>query len=227
MFNVEWENKILFHLNSFGDIQCLVCRQILKRGNKFTIRRHYDCCYSDLTLITGIERHQLISKSKKDIEIKNNLIANHRYDDNTFTDSQIKASYTIALALAKKGRPLEDGSFFKEMVLSILPFFGEAGKNFENIMKKIPLSPQTVTRRTEIIGTFLQNETNKRIEDAKFISVCFDESVNINDTSQMVICIRTIDQYFNFFEEILKLESFYGRVTGKQSLNLLKKMSYQ
>lgn len=128
---------------------------------------------------------------------------------------QLKASYLISLALAKKGRALEDGVFFKEMCLSVLNLFGEAGLVIENIMKDVPLSPQTVTRRIENIGLFLQAETNKKIQNAKYISVCFDESVDISSTSQMIICIRTVDNDFNAFEEILKLESFYGNVTGK------------
>lgn len=55
----------------------------------------------------------------------------------------------------------------------------------------------------------------ERIKNAKYLSISLDESVDIFDTSQMIYCIRTVDASFNAFEEILKLDSFYGSVTGK------------
>lgn len=216
MWNKEWENDFLFCLNVLNEAECLVCSQILKSKDRFHLQRHYNARHSDLHLVIGTERVQLILKLKEDLRIKySRLLNTHHEETNSVVDGQLKATYAIALALAKKGRPFEDGVFFKEICLSILPFFGDVGKKMEDIIKEMSLSPQTITRRSENIGLFIQKETNDRIKNARYVSVCFDESVDICDTSQMIICIRTIDNSFNSFEEILKLHSFYGNVTGE------------
>lgn len=216
MWNTDWEYDFLFSLNCRNKAECIVCNQVLKKMTAYSLKRHYGCCHSELHTVIGNNRTQLILKLKNKLRLKNNNIIHPSYKSNNITIcSQLKASYLISLGLAKKGRPLEDGVFFKEMCLSIMKLFGQPGQQVGNIIKDIPLSPQTVTRRIEDIGLFLQAESNEKIQNAKYISVCFDESVDLCDTSQMIICIRTVDNDFNSFEEILKLESFYGNVTGK------------
>lgn len=216
MWNIKWENQFLFCLNIFNEVECLVCNQKLKKVYAYSLQRHYDSCHSELHLVTGINRDRLISKLKENLQPKNKrLIRNSDIESDYSNYSKRKATYAISLMLAKKGRPIEDGILFKEMCFSILPLFGEVGKKMDNIIKELPLSPPTITRRIENIGHFIERETNERIKNAKYVSVCFDESVDIGDTSQMIICLKTVDNFFNSFEEIFKLESFYGHVTGK------------
>lgn len=215
MWDIGWENSFLFSLNIFNEAECLVCNQKIKEKFACNLKRHYNR-HSDMHSLTGIARSNLIIKLKEDLRIKYNQFMNTNHDQIiSSTSGQLKATYTISLALAKKGRPFEDGELWKEICISVFPFFGDVGKKMENIVNEMALSRNTIMRRTEKIGLFIQSETNERITNAKFVSVCFDESLDNNDTSQMIICIRTIDDNFNSFEEILKLESFYGNVNGE------------
>lgn len=124
MWKVEWEHLFLFSINTMNEAQCLVCNQKIKRMAAHSLKRHYEACHSEFHLINGIERNKLISKLKKEFRLKQNKIRS-ALNGNTSSSicSQIKVSYAVALGLAKKGRPFEDGEFFKEMCQSILPFF--------------------------------------------------------------------------------------------------------
>lgn len=225
MWDIKWEKTFLFTINVLNKAECLVCNQVLKRPVESSLKRHYNACHSDLHSVVGIHRNELISNLKKKFKVTNAPILNVLPSDidNSITCSQMKATYAITLALAKKGRPFEDGEFFKDICQSVMHLFGEPGQQILNIIKEIPLSSRTITRRTENIGLFIQSETNARIQNARYVSVCFDESNDICDTSQMIICIKTVDNYFNSFEEIFKLESFYGHVTGQTIYNAFER----
>lgn len=53
------------------------------------------------------------------------------------------------MALARKGRPLEDAIFFNDVSISVWEFFGEQTTEIVEIMRDIPLSRRTGTRRIE------------------------------------------------------------------------------
>lgn len=225
MWEVKWETLFLFSLNIFKQAECLVCNQVLKNMFASSLKRHYDRMHPEFHSVSGIERNELVKKLKDDFQLKNIYVRSRCANTaNTWaTDSHIKASYIVSLALAKKGRPFEDGKFFKDVFLSVVNLFGEVGKEMENILTEIPLSPSTIMRRIEDIGLYMQWQTSERIKNAKYLSICFDESVDISDTSQMIICVRSVDNFFNSFEEILKVESFYGNVTGEVIYNAFNK----
>lgn len=219
MWDIEWENLFLFSLNIFKEAECLVCNQVLKNMFASHLKRHYNRMHTEFHSVSGNERNQLIKKLKEDFRLKNLCIQNRCSNNSTNTDSQIKASYIISLELAKKCRPFEDGTFFKDLCFSVMNLFGEKGKEVGHIIAQIPLSPATITRRTEDIGLFIEWETKERFKNAKYFSVCFDESVDISDISQMIICVRMVDNYFNSYEQILNVESFYGNVNGEAIYN--------
>ena len=216
MWHKDWETEFLFALNILKEAQCLVCGQIIKKKCEYSLKRHYRSCHADLQSVTGGKRESLLKKLMQDFKAKNNirLIArNEKYPISG--NKQRKASYAIAIALAKKGRPFEDGEYFKDICELVLPIFGDAGLNIYQAVKELSLSARSITRRTEDIGLFIEKETNERLKRAKYISVCFDEGVDISETKQMIICVRAVDAFFNHFEAILKLHSFSGVATGE------------
>lgn len=123
--------------------------------------------HQELHAISGEERAQLLSKLKEEFRLKNLRLQN-KYAVSSVdpTDKQVKATYVLSLALAKKGRPFEEAEFFKELWLLIMPLFGEAGQQMADIMNVMSLSSQTITRRTEDIGQFIQWEAQERIKNA-------------------------------------------------------------
>lgn len=219
MWDVEWEN-LFFSLNVSNEAECLICNQVLKNMYRSYLKRHYDRFHGEMHSISESNRKQLLEKLKKDFRLKN-LRHNRRCASssiNCTVDQKVKATYIISLALARKGRPFDDGQFFKDTCLSIMYLFGETGQQMGDIINEMPLS-----RRTEDIGLFIKWETNERIKNAKYVSICLDESVDICDVSQMIICIRTVDNSFNSYEEILHVHSFYGNVTGAVIFEAFKK----
>lgn len=162
MWNIEWEHKFLFNFNIFNEAECLVCNQKIKKISAYSLRRHYNINHSEFHSLTGVERTKCIIKLRNDLNVKNKRILYKSKNNTIVSNSQLKASYIVALGLAKKGRPFEDGQFFKDLCLSILPLFGEAGEKVESAMNEIPLSAKTITRRTEDIGNFIKNETKKK-----------------------------------------------------------------
>lgn len=131
MWNEIWE--IEFALNLMNEAECLICSQ-----NKCEcyLKRHYDRCHSDKHSITGNERISFITKLKNNFRLKNerslNVMLNKH--ENISIINENKATYQISLALAKKGRPFEDGQFFKDICLAVMPYFGESGQNVSQIM---------------------------------------------------------------------------------------------
>lgn len=126
-----------------------------------------------------------------------------------------KASYIVALALAKQCRPLEDGIFFKNLVTDVLSCFGEKCYEAVRLCQNIPLSRNTITRRTEEISQFIHFAAKKRLQNCKYFSLSLDESTDINNICQLMICIKTVDENLTCFEEIFELVSLHGHVTGQ------------
>lgn len=223
MFQKEWENEFLFSVNVLNKIACLVCYREIKNITHSGLKRHYENCHSQFLTVAGNERAELVKKLKDDFRIyytrilyfANNKTNNSLDSQPSVSSVQLKASYAVALALAKNVRPFEDGDFFKEMCLSVLQLFGVAGLKLEALIVGLPLSAKTITRRTDDIGEFLKSETNQRIKNAKYISLCIDESVNQDRSRNMIICIKTVDNDFRTVEEFLKLESLSCSVSGK------------
>lgn len=140
MWNERWENEFLFTFNIFNEAECIVCNQKIKKIKASCLLRHYDSCHSELRSVTGNEREDYISKLKKRLQLKNNQILNSYNKNSNFSNcNPVKATYNIALALAKKGRPFEDGEYLKETFLSTLQYLGEPAQQTANIIKELPL----------------------------------------------------------------------------------------
>lgn len=99
--------------------------------------------------------------------------------------------------------------------------FEDKGKEMGKIMEQIPLSRRTVARRTEIISTFLYSCTKSRLLDCVFYSLCLDESTDINDLSQLIVCVKSVNQNLDTTEEMLLLESMHGHVTGENLYKII------
>ena len=115
-----------------------------------------------------------------------------------------KASYTVALALAKQCRPFDDGNFF-------LNFTTDALSSFRRKMSKSCI----ITRKTVEISKYIYNAAKNRLINCKYFSISLDESTDINNICQFLIYIKAIDANLNCFEEIFEVVSLHGHVTGQ------------
>lgn len=111
-----------------GDAQCVICYSIIRKQTYY-LRKHYYSCHGNYNNLTGGDRSLKLFELKAAFFLKFMVNETNTNDDNSFDETDIhynscqllrenvslplkKASYAVALALAKQCRPFEDGFFF-------------------------------------------------------------------------------------------------------------------
>ena len=119
VFQARWETDYL----------CLVCLETLSAMKYFNISRHYNT---------------LREKYKAAADLKSKVHQQRLFTRATTTkESSLKASYAVALELAKAKKPLSDGEIVKRSAVEMAKAFGDDNLNFETVS----LSRRTVSRR--------------------------------------------------------------------------------
>ncbi|GBN44999.1 General transcription factor II-I repeat domain-containing protein 2A [Araneus ventricosus] len=84
----------------------------------------------------------------------------------------------------------------------------------KNNFQTVSLSRKTVTSRIEAIDKNLTSQLESKIGQFKFCSIAMDESTDINDTAQLVLFIRGVDENFEITEELACMRSLKGTTKG-------------
>ncbi|GBN22918.1 General transcription factor II-I repeat domain-containing protein 2A [Araneus ventricosus] len=84
----------------------------------------------------------------------------------------------------------------------------------KNNFQTVSLSRKTVTSRIEAIDKNLTSQLESKIGQFKFCSIAMDESNDINDTAQLVLFIRGVDENFEITEELACMRSLKGTTKG-------------
>ncbi len=107
--------------------------------------------------------------------------------------------------LSKQWKPFSDG---EEIVKPCQQIFAKylCDKNIERKVGDIPLSKQSITRRTEELSLDVSEQVKGLAHACIFFSLALDESTGISDVAQLIIFIRGIDDNFHVFEELTGLE---------------------
>jgi len=222
MFNREWEYEFFFCENAAGGAECLICSRSIfaKRDN---IKQHYLKKHRDCISLSDDDR--MIKLFELKLARMKKLPSSNQEpppsETSTSSQAKLKASYIVSLELARKGRPLGDGTFFKEVAVSVLQCFGEEGHKMSKKVEEISLSRQTVTRRIQDTAAFLYSKAMYCILNSKCISLALDESIDLSDTSQLIICFRAVDENFNVTEDMLNLYPLHKRARGIELFNAL------
>ncbi|GFV49867.1 general transcription factor II-I repeat domain-containing protein 2A [Trichonephila clavipes] len=102
------------------------------------------------------------------------------------------ASYSAANAIARHGKPFQEGEFLKEAWLACVPsllMIFDKDKIIQRI-KDVPLSRNTMK---DIILKLAENVTDQQKNDvnsAPFISLCLDENIDINKSARLAVFAR-------------------------------------
>ena len=118
----------------------------------------------------------------------------------------------LAYKLAKHNKPFSDAEFVKECVLDAVDI---TCPEVRTKIEAISLSRRTIVRR---IGGIAQNLSEQLFEARKsfeWYSLALDESTDIEDTAQLLVFIRGIDENFEIKEELLSLEHLKDTTTGQ------------
>ena len=119
-----------------------------------------------------------------------------------------KASFVLAYKLAKHNKPFSYAEFVKECMLDAVD------PEVRTKIEAISLSRRTIVR---CIGGIAQNLSEQLFEAGKsfeWYSRALDESTDIEDTAQLLMFIRGIDENFEITEELLSLEHLKDTTTG-------------
>lgn len=205
--------KYFMITNAFGNSQCLLCYKTFREKKEYVLKRHYDSFHSIMNKFNDEEREEIFCKNKKIFleKLKGWLLGEEISESISEQKLKKEISSLISLDIVRQGRPFCDGIFIKEMLKKILQRL-----NYNlSFMDRLPLSRQTVVRRSVDLGTSVELSIREKLSTCEFFSFCLDESTDINDLCQLVICVRCVDIEYNVLETMFSLETFYGNVTGK------------
>ncbi|GFW10449.1 uncharacterized protein TNCV_892441 [Trichonephila clavipes] len=131
------------------------------------------------------------------------LIASAIKDRNKQSTSMLKyvsknchtsaASYSAANAIARHGKPFQEGEFLKEVWLacatSLFDDFDNKDKIIQRI-KDVPLSRNTMKDRILKLAENVTDQQKNDINSAPLISLCLDESIDITKSARLAVFAR-------------------------------------
>lgn len=212
--HVLWENEYLFAINNDNKPQCFVCYRTLDVLKKHNIQRHYETMHQHrYSHLVGEVRKNVVGSLKEIFQKKMAQEATQTTID--LPKSALKASYVASYNIAKQNKHFSEGEFIKQVTISMLECFGEKGKEFVEYIESVPLSQHIVESRIKDIEDILKNQVQNMMQDAEYYSIAISENIDLANTSQMLVCVRTINRHFGIHEELLKLVSFPGNTSGK------------
>lgn len=222
-FHTEWEHDYFF-TEVKGKCICLLCHASVAVGKKGNVERHFNTTHSKVN--TEFPANSTMRKEKVK-QLKNQLTS----QQSVFTKNSDKttavtlASYKISQVIAKNKKPFEDGEYIKESFVEAANCLFDGFKNKSEIMSAInslQLSARTVTRRVETMSEDVISQLKTDLKRCTFLSLQFDESTDISDTSQLALFVRMVFDDFTVKEELLKIIPLKGRTRGEDVFSSVK-----
>ncbi|GFY64669.1 proteinral transcription factor ii-i repeat domain-containing protein 2a [Trichonephila inaurata madagascariensis] len=106
---------------------------------------------------------------------------------NTEQESATRASFRVALEIAKRGKSFTDGEMIKECLIAVAE---EICPEKVNLFKSVSLSANTVARRVQDIAENISSQLYDKNGHHEWFSLALDESTDVSDTAQVLIFIR-------------------------------------
>ncbi|GFT33742.1 uncharacterized protein TNCV_4382621 [Trichonephila clavipes] len=104
-----------------------------------------------------------------------------------------EASYSAANAIARHGKPFQEGEFLKEAWLACAPSLFDDFDNKDKIIQRIkdvPLSISTIKDRILKLAENVTDQQKNDINSTPFISLCLDESIDITKSARLAVFAR-------------------------------------
>ncbi|KAL3968683.1 KRAB domain-containing zinc finger protein [Sarotherodon galilaeus] len=206
-FQERWELQYFF-TEIRGNCVCLICKETVALFKDFNIRRHYETKHAaTYNKLTGSERAEKVKQLQAALASQQRFFTRACETHENIT----KASYEVAMLIAKHGKPFTEGTFVKDCVMKMV----------ENICPKKKqeflnacLARNTVVRRVEDISSDIHRQLRDRGVDFDYFSLACDESTDASDTAQLLIYLRGVDDKMNVTEELLDFKSLKGQTRG-------------
>lgn len=207
VFQEKWETAYFF-VEVKNIPTCLICKQSVSVSKEYNLRRHYETNHSkNYDQYTEKMRDEKLNELKKGLKFQQSLFLNA----NKISDAAVKCSYVLSEKIARASKPFTDGEFIKECLLSAAEIIcPEQKQAFANVS----LTGNTVAQRVEDMAENLQDKLREKIKSFVAFSIAADESTDINNTAQLAIFIRGVDENFDVTEELLDMVPMKGTTSG-------------
>lgn len=131
----------------------------------------------------------------------------------------LRASFLAAYRIAKSKKPHTIG---EELLLPACIDIVEEmlGKDAAVKIAKVPLSDNTVQRRTEEMSTDIREQTSEKIRNSAAFALQLDESTDVAKSAQLLAYVRYIDST-DIVEDFLFCEELKERTTGADIFDCL------
>nr|KAF6353491.1 hypothetical protein mPipKuh1_010453 [Pipistrellus kuhlii] len=206
-FQEKWE-RAYFFVEVKNVPMCLICKESLSVSKEYNLRCHYETNHSrNLVGYTEKMRDKKLNELKKRLKLEHDLLLNV----NKVTDAAMKCSYVLREKIARASKPLTDGAFIKECLLSAAEILcPEQRQVFANINLTGNIAEQHVPNVTESLQGILQEKAKSFVA----FSIAAHESTYINNTPQLAVFIRGVDETFDVTEELLDMVPLTGTTSG-------------
>ncbi|KAK1336736.1 hypothetical protein QTO34_002771 [Cnephaeus nilssonii] len=215
-FQEKWE-RAYFFVEVKNVPMCLICKESLSVSKEYNLRCHYETNHSrNLVGYTEKMRDKKLSELKKRLKLEHDLLLNV----NKITDAAMKCSYVLREKIARASKPLTDGAFIKECLLSAAEILcPEQRQVFANINLTGNIAEQHVANVTESLQDTLQEKAKSFVA----FSIAAHESIYINNTPQLAVFIRGVDETFDVTEELLDMVPLTGTTSGNDLFLCIEK----
>ncbi|KFM72946.1 General transcription factor II-I repeat domain-containing protein 2, partial [Stegodyphus mimosarum] len=206
-FKDQW-NIQYFVIESSNKALCLICNESIAVLKEYNIKRHYETKhFQNYSKYTGSLRTEKFEAMKRGLKSKQSSFTKLKTEQEAAT----RASFRVALEIAKRGKPFTDGEMIKECIIAVAE---EMCPEKVNLLKTVSMSANTVALRVENIAENISSQLFDKNGHVEWFSLALDESTDVSDTAQVLIYIRGVDKSYEVHEELLDMYSIHGTTTG-------------
>lgn len=220
-FKEEWELEFFFVSSGSGKCICLLCDNVVSQFKRSNLQRHHETKHSKF--INDFPKGGAL-RAEKLARLKHSRTVQKNFFHTNTSERATETSYKITHELMKKMKPYTDGEMVKDCILLACSTLFPEKKDLEREVKKLQLSDSTVARRASDISENIEKILKDKLSSAEFVSLAMDESLDINDTPQLLVFIRAINSQFEITEELLDMVSLEHGTTGMEIKNAVLKI---
>ncbi|GFX15701.1 general transcription factor II-I repeat domain-containing protein 2A [Trichonephila clavipes] len=153
-----------------------------------SVKRHFETNHRSFCEKSEPEQKELIASAIKDRNKQSTCMFKY-VSKNCHTSA---TSYSATNAIARHGKPFQEGGFLKEALLGhvcphLLMIF--IIKIIQRI-KDVPLSRNTMKDRILKLAENVTDQQKNNINSAPFISICLDERIDITKSARLAVFAR-------------------------------------
>ncbi|GFY54036.1 general transcription factor II-I repeat domain-containing protein 2 [Trichonephila inaurata madagascariensis] len=172
-FKDKW-NFQYFVIESSNKALCLIRNETIDVLKKYNIKRHYESKHlQNYSKYTGSLRTEQFEALKRGLKSQQSLFTKA----NTEQESATRASFRVALEIAKRGKPFTDREMIKECLIAVAE---EICPEKVNLFKSVSLSANTVARRVQDIAENISSQLSDKNGHHEWFSLALDESTDVS-----------------------------------------------